>query len=116
VKNVWESEFDVPTSEIGQTTLSQALRIRPYQIALVLAFLNNWVLFGLRSSILPLFVTEKLNSTASVAGLGITIGALIQGIFLLKAGRFSDEKGRKAALHFWQYLCFIWNINALIYN
>jgi len=91
---------DIPTSEIGQTTLSQALKLRPYKIALVLAFLSNWVLFGLRSSILPLFVTEKLNSTASVAGLGITIGALIQGIFLLKAGRFSDEKGRKAALLF----------------
>ena len=93
-------KVDIPTSEIGQTTLSQALRLRPYQIALVIAFLNNWVLFGLRSSILPLFVTEKLNSTASIAGLGITIGALIQGIFLLKAGKFSDEKGRKAALLF----------------
>jgi len=93
-------KVDVPTSKIGQTTLSQALKLRPYQIALVLAFLNNWVLFGLRSSILPLFVTEKLNSTASVAGLGITIGALIQGIFLLRAGRFSDEMGRKAALLF----------------
>ena len=93
-------KVDIPTSEIGQTTLSQALKLRPYQIALVLAFLNNWVLFGLRSSILPLFVTEKLNSTATIAGLGITIGALIQGIFLLKAGKFSDEKGRKAALLF----------------
>ena len=47
---------------------------------------------------MPLFVTEELGSTASVAGLGITIGALIQGLFLLRAGRFSDEKGRKAAL------------------
>ena len=91
-------KVDVETSKIGQTTLSQAFKLRPYQIALVLAFINNWVLFGLRSSILPLFVTEKLGSTASIAGLGITIGALIQGLFLLRAGRFSDEKGRKAAL------------------
>jgi len=91
-------KVDVATSKIGQTTLGQAFKLRPFQIALVLAFLSNWVLFGLRSSILPLFVTEKLGSTASVAGLGITIGALFQGLFLLRAGRFSDEKGRKAAL------------------
>jgi len=83
---------------IETTTLKEAFKLRPYQIALVLAFVNNWVLFGMRSSILPLFVTEKLNSTATIAGLGLTIGALMQGIFLLRAGRFSDESGRKAAL------------------
>jgi MFS family permease len=47
---------------------------------------------------LPLFVTEKLNSTATIAGVGLTIGALIQGLFMLKAGKYSDVKGRKAAL------------------
>jgi MFS family permease len=93
-------KVDAPISEIGQTTLSQAFRLRPYQIALMLAFINNWILFGLRSSILPLFVTEKLNSTAAIAGLGLTIGALVQGTFMLKAGKYSDQKGRKAALLF----------------
>jgi MFS family permease len=66
----------------------------------MLAFINNWILFGLRSSILPLFVIEKLNSTAAIAGLGLTIGALVQGTFLLKAGKFSDKKGRRAAFLF----------------
>ena len=93
-------KVDAPISEIGQTTLAQAFRLRPYQIALMLAFINNWILFGLRSSILPLFVTEKLNSTAAIAGLGLTIGALVQGAFMLKAGKYSDQKGRKAALLF----------------
>ncbi len=91
-------KVDLPTIKVGQTTLNQALKLRPYQIALVLAFINNWILFGLRSSILPLFVTEKLNSTASVAGLGLTIGALVQGLLMLKAGKFSDVNGRKAAM------------------
>jgi MFS family permease len=91
-------KVDVPSSQIETTSLKEAFRLKPYQIALVLAFVNNWVLFGLRSSILPLFVTEQLKSTASIAGLGITIGALMQGIFLLKAGKFSDQSGRKAAL------------------
>jgi MFS family permease len=91
-------KVDVPSSQIETTSLKEAFRLKPYQIALVLAFVNNWVLFGLRSSILPLFVTEQLKSTASIAGLGITIGALMQGIFLLRAGKFSDQSGRKAAL------------------
>ena len=93
-------KVDVPTSKLGQTTLSQAMRLKPYQIALALAFINNWILFGLRSSILPLFVTEELKSTAAIAGLGLTIGALVQGFFMLKAGKYSDQKGRKAALLF----------------
>ena len=93
-------KVDAPTSLIGQTTLSQAFQLRPYQIALVLAFINNWILFGLRSSILPIFVTEKLNSTAAIAGLGLTIGALVQGAFMLMAGKYSDKNGRKAAFLF----------------
>ena len=91
-------KVDLPINKVGQTTLNQALKLRPYQIALVLAFINNWILFGLRSSILPLFVTEKLNSTVSVAGIGLTIGALIQGLLMLKAGKYSDVNGRKAAM------------------
>ena len=91
-------KVDVSGNQIETTSLKEAFKLKPYQIALVLAFVNNWVLFGMRSSILPLFVTEKLNSTASIAGLGLTIGALFQGLFLLRAGRFSDESGRKAAL------------------
>ena len=91
-------KVDIPSDQIETTSLKEAFKLKPYQIALVLAFVNNWVLFGLRSSILPLFVTEQLKSTASIAGLGITIGALMQGIFLLKAGKFSDQSGRKSAL------------------
>ncbi|WP_223297944.1 MFS transporter [Candidatus Nanopelagicus hibericus] len=93
-------KVDAPTSKLGQTTLGQAMRLKPYQIALALAFINNWILFGLRSSILPLFVTEELKSTAAIAGLGLTVGALVQGVFMLKAGKYSDKKGRKAALLF----------------
>jgi MFS family permease len=90
-------KVDVSSKSIETTSLKEALKLRPYQIALLLAFVNNWVLFGMRSSILPLFVIEKLNSTATIAGLGLTIGALMQGIFLLRAGRFSDESGRRLA-------------------
>jgi len=84
--------------EVGEsTTIAQALKMKPYLIALVLTFISSWIFFGLRASILPVFVTEQLNSTTAVVGYGLAISAVLQGIFLLKAGRFSDAKGRRAA-------------------
>ena len=79
------------------TTVGEALRMKPYLIALVLTFISTWVTFGLRASILPIFVTEDLQSTTAVVGYGLAISAIMQGIFLLRAGRFSDSKGRKAS-------------------
>jgi MFS family permease len=88
----------VSTSDSGESTsISEALRMKPYVIALVLTFISTWVTFGLRASILPIFVTEDLNSTTAVVGYGLAISAVMQGIFLLRAGRFSDAKGRKAS-------------------
>jgi len=88
----------VSTSDSGEsTTIAEALRMKPYVIALVLTFISTWVTFGLRASILPIFVTEDLNSTTAVVGYGLAISAVMQGIFLLRAGRFSDAKGRKAS-------------------
>ena len=84
-------------SDNDSTTVSEALRMKPYVIALVLTFISTWVTFGLRASILPIFVTEDLKSTTAVVGYGLAISAVMQGIFLLRAGRFSDTKGRKAS-------------------
>ena len=87
----------VSESNEESTTVAEALRMKPYVIALVLTFISTWVTFGLRASILPIFVTEELNSTTAVVGYGLAISAVMQGIFLLRAGRFSDSKGRKAS-------------------
>ena len=77
------------------TTVSIALALKPYRIALILTFISSWIFYGLRSSILPIFVTEELDSTIAFVGYGIAISAIFQGVFLLKAGRYSDSKGRK---------------------
>ena len=87
----------VSSSVDESTTVAEALRMKPYVIALVLTFISTWVTFGLRASILPIFVTEDLKSTTAVVGYGLAISAIMQGIFLLRAGRFSDAKGRKAS-------------------
>jgi MFS family permease len=84
-------------SDVAATTIREALAMPAYRIALVLAFIGTWVFFGMRASILPVFVTEELNSTTAIVGYGFAISAIVQGAILLKAGRFSDQRGRRAA-------------------
>ncbi len=79
-------------------SIRDALKVYPYRVTLVLAFVTNWVLFGLRNSILPLFVKENLHSTTTIVGLGFTVSALAQGALLIYAGKISDHKGRRFAI------------------
>jgi MFS family permease len=50
--------------------LKDALKSYPYVAAMAIAFLSNWVLFGLRNSILPLFAKEHLGASNTTLGLG----------------------------------------------
>jgi MFS family permease len=79
-------------------SLREALSLKGYRYALIITFVASWVLFGVRTSILPLFITEQLKSTAAVVGWGFTISAIIQGTLILRAGRLSDERGRRFVL------------------
>ena len=79
-------------------SLKDALALKGYRYALVITFVSSWVIFGVRTSILPLFFTEQLKSTAAVVGWGFTISAVIQGTLILRAGRLSDERGRRFIL------------------
>ncbi len=79
-------------------SLREALSLKGYRYALVITFVASWVLFGVRTSILPLFITEQLKSSAAVVGWGFTISAVIQGTLILRAGRLSDERGRRFIL------------------
>jgi MFS family permease len=70
------------SKESESTSIAQAFAMKPYRIALILAFISTWVFFGLRSSILPIFVIEELNSTTAVVGYGLALSAILQGVFL----------------------------------
>jgi MFS family permease len=92
---IGKREKNLDTSE--HTTVREALAMRPYQIALVLSFIGNWVIFGLRASIMPVFVTEELHSTTAVVGYGFALSAIFQGALLMRGGRLSDLRGRRFA-------------------
>jgi MFS family permease len=78
--------------------LLAALKSYPYVAAMAIAFLSNWVLFGLRNSVLPLFAKEHLGASNTTLGLGFTVAAVVQGIALLYVGKISDFRGRRFAL------------------
>lgn len=90
IKNIQDPE--------DRILLKDALKSYPFLAAMLVSFLSNWVLFGLRNTILPLFAAEELGASNSVIGIGFTVAAIVQGIALIYVGKISDFRGRKFAL------------------
>ena len=90
------TEKAIPTGPA--LTIREALRIRPYLYSLFLAFLGSWIFFGMRSSILPLFVIEDLGANAAIVGLSFTLALITQGTVMIRAGKYSDKNGRKPVI------------------
>ena len=84
--------------DVEPTSLRTALRSRAYIAALVTQVGTGWALFGIRSSLIPLFVADSLGLPARWVGLGFVISAAVQGALLLPAGRFVDTVGRRPAM------------------
>jgi MFS family permease len=80
--------------------LRTALHDRAYQAALGTNLVSGFVVFGLRSAAVPLFVTEGMDRGASLTGIGFLVSAAIQAVLLLPAGRMADTEGRRKALLF----------------
>jgi len=78
--------------------LAAAFRSRAYLAALAANLGVGWVLFGVRNSLVPLYVTEELGKSVAWAGAGLLAGSVAQAVGLLSAGRLSDSWGRRPAL------------------
>jgi MFS family permease len=78
--------------------LRAALRDGAYRAAITVNLVTGFVVFGLRSSAVPLFVTEGLDQSASITGIGFLVAAGLQAVLLLPAGRMADTQGRRKAL------------------
>lgn len=87
-----------PDLDPNAITLAGALRSRAYLAALVANLGVGWVLFGVRNSLVPLYVTEELGRTVAWAGAGLLAGSLAQALGLLRSGRLVDEWGRRPSL------------------
>ncbi len=87
-----------PDLSEGPLSLRAALRSRAYVAALVANLGIGWVLFGVRNSLVPLYVTEELGRSAAWAGAGLLAGSAAQALALLRSGRLADTWGRRPSL------------------
>ena len=78
--------------------LRSALRTRAYVAALVANLGVGWTVFGVRNSLVPLYVTEELARPVTWAGAGLLAGSLAQALGLLRSGKLADSWGRRPAL------------------
>ena len=81
-----------------RSSLRAAFADPAYRAALVTNLGNGWVIFGIRSSLIPLFVADVLGRTAFWVGIGFLVGSLTQAAALWPAGRIVDQVGRKPAM------------------
>ena len=86
--------------QITHTSLREALKMDSYLTALVCSFALGWTIFGMRASLIPLFITEHLKVSTAWTGIGFTVASIAGAITLLPAGQYSDSKGRRPALLF----------------
>jgi MFS family permease len=87
-----------PDEPIKNTSLSAAWAHPAYRAAVAVNFAIGWSFFGVRASLIPLFVTEGLHQRALWIGVGFLCSSLVQASFLTMAGRFVDRRGRRPAM------------------
>jgi MFS family permease len=84
-----------PEGKSEKTSLREAFALKPYRIALVISFSTGFIIFGMGRSIVPLFMVEEMHVSTTYMGVGFTLASIVNGSLLLRAGRLSDEKGRR---------------------
>lgn len=86
---------NIDDPEAPRITLRAALRHRAYTAALASSFANGWAVFGVRVSLVPLFVEEVLRRDGAFAGTALAVFAAGNVLMLLISGRLADSIGRK---------------------
>ncbi len=91
---------DVALTATGpaSTTLRQAFAHPAYRAALVAQLATTWTSLGVRSALVPLFVTEALGLPTAWVAAGFVVVAACDAAMLLPAGRFADTRGRRPLL------------------
>lgn len=82
----------------SRTTLGHALRDPAYRAALAANFADSWGAIGVRSALIPLFVTDVLHKPVIWTGFGFLVVSAVNGAMLLPAARYADRVGRKPVL------------------
>jgi MFS family permease len=93
-----EHEVAAGTADQAPTPLGTAMRSSAYRAAVANNFAVGWAIFGVRASLIPVFVVEGLRLGPSWTGAGLVLSAAVQGLVLIPAGRRVDTRGRRPYL------------------
>ncbi len=91
-------EDGVQAEEVQATSVAQAWANPAFRAAIAVNFAIGWSFFGVRVSLVPLFVAESLHERALWTGVGFLCSSVAQVLLLTPAGRFVDRRGRKPAM------------------
>jgi len=92
-------ETQSPEAEVVETMqLREALSFRAYWTAMTINLITGMTSFGLRMTLIPLFVLEVLHKSAQTSSISFLISSVMQALLLLPVGRMIDVRGRKPAL------------------
>jgi MFS family permease len=84
--------------QIESTTLAQAWNSAAYRAAVAVNFAVGFALFGLRFTLVPLFVTKVMDQGAVWIGIGLVCSSVAQASFILVASKVIDGRGRRPAM------------------
>ncbi|RDI22560.1 putative MFS family arabinose efflux permease [Rhodococcus sp. AG1013] len=76
-------------------TIREGLQSSMFRASLGANLVTGWVIFGVRISLVPLFVVEMLDGDGTTAAIALTVFALGNAAVLMQAGRMTDRIGRK---------------------
>lgn len=89
------SRYDTDKDTGPAMTVLRALRDGTYRAALSSNFANGWAAMGVRTSLVPLFVTEVLHQSDSFSAFALAAFAVGNVGVLLFSGRLTDAIGRR---------------------
>jgi MFS transporter, DHA1 family, multidrug resistance protein len=98
VAGVKDAPADPAAVKAPPASLGAALRNAAYRAALMVNLSNGFIVFGLRISLVPLFVTEGLEQGVGLVGIGFLCAAATQAVMLIPAGRWTDRSGRRGSM------------------
>lgn len=85
-------------TESAAIRLGTALRLPHYRVLLASFFAFGWASFGVRVSVVPLFVAAAYQGDASMAAWVLAAYAAGNAILIFPSGRWTDSAGRKPLL------------------
>jgi len=85
-------------TKIDPLGLMEAFRSSVFRAAVMANFSLGWISYGLRASLMPLFLLNILNEGSEWIGISLALGSAVQVVFLPLSGRFTDTVGRRLPL------------------